>query len=604
MAGPDANDNIKEKVQSVREVVPGKSNNEIVLVLQYYDYNVEKAIQAYLEDGAKEALGEWHVPATKPNKKKKNKKKADNGATATSSGVAAAAVSAASSSSQPSALQGPSTSNGISSSSNSKSSLPNGDLYTGSVKGVSNSSTLEGAAAAGPSPTPSPSASTSTSTHLSSAHVAHSKHLNHRGHAGSHGHGHHGHAQRARTASECSTASSVGAGGDNHLRRPFHGLEKSIKDLQRQTTSLERLRLVLDHEMDRSHKSVKTVFDEMRTHLNTREKEMLTQMDLVKEQAYDVFKMRQEKAAMLKVHIERAEKLSEAELSDLRADVKHFVADRKIDEELGKTTRFQYDSDHLRDEILRFGEVMPVKCTYTARRPSVSSVASSSPADDVHTPLSPVPDLATSSLPSRYSQQQEDSNKMTAEELASLQLRLQNSLKIQGFQSHGHSSVNGSNSSASVEDPNSKLKNARRRNRNRGPRQDQEGWMTAAHVGESQSDSRAGTPSSTQASAGSGSPSPQRGSPRRGGSGGGGGSGRGGSSGRGGGGFGGGYRGRGRGSQGSGGYRGGQNQGRDSPRRPYSGGGGRGGGRGGGGGGGGDQGRQGDRPVTVNGSSS
>ena len=37
------------QVSAVREVVLGKSNNEIVLVLQYYDYNVEKAIQAYLE---------------------------------------------------------------------------------------------------------------------------------------------------------------------------------------------------------------------------------------------------------------------------------------------------------------------------------------------------------------------------------------------------------------------------------------------------------------------------------------------------------------------------------------------------------------------------
>ena len=36
----------------------------------------------------------------------------------------------------------------------------------------------------------------------------------------------------------------------------------------------------------------------------------------------EVFKMRQEKAAMLKVHIERAEKLSDSELGDLRADVK------------------------------------------------------------------------------------------------------------------------------------------------------------------------------------------------------------------------------------------------------------------------------------------
>lgn len=36
----------------------------------------------------------------------------------------------------------------------------------------------------------------------------------------------------------------------------------------------------------------------------------------------DVFKMRQEKAAALKIQIERAEKISEAELVELRADVK------------------------------------------------------------------------------------------------------------------------------------------------------------------------------------------------------------------------------------------------------------------------------------------
>ena len=37
------------QVTAVREVVPGKSNNEVILVLQFYDYNVEKTIQAYLE---------------------------------------------------------------------------------------------------------------------------------------------------------------------------------------------------------------------------------------------------------------------------------------------------------------------------------------------------------------------------------------------------------------------------------------------------------------------------------------------------------------------------------------------------------------------------
>jgi hypothetical protein len=34
----------------------------------------------------------------------------------------------------------------------------------------------------------------------------------------------------------------------------------------------------------------------------------------------------------------------------------HFVADRKIDDELGRTTRFLYDSDHMIREISKFGE--------------------------------------------------------------------------------------------------------------------------------------------------------------------------------------------------------------------------------------------------------
>lgn len=37
------------QVQAVREVVPGRSNNDIILVLQYYDYSVEQTIQAFLE---------------------------------------------------------------------------------------------------------------------------------------------------------------------------------------------------------------------------------------------------------------------------------------------------------------------------------------------------------------------------------------------------------------------------------------------------------------------------------------------------------------------------------------------------------------------------
>ena len=44
----------------MREVVPGKSNNEISLVLQHYDNNVELAIQAYLE-GEQSIIVSWNL---------------------------------------------------------------------------------------------------------------------------------------------------------------------------------------------------------------------------------------------------------------------------------------------------------------------------------------------------------------------------------------------------------------------------------------------------------------------------------------------------------------------------------------------------------------
>lgn len=605
MAGQDSHDNVKEKVQAVREVVPGKSNNEIVLVLQYYDYNVEKAIQAYFEDGAKEALGEWHVPTAKPNKKKKNKKKpsspgeADMGATTPVGGAAASATgSAASTSSQSSVVKTPASSNGvsaISSSSDSKPSLPNGDLhYDAESRLDALDSSLLGAAAPGAALLPTPTAGqisgradNGLSVNGSSPPVP-SKAQNHpRTHSGSHGHGHghHNHG-RTRTTSERSTSSNVGAGGDNHSKRPFQGLEKSIKDLQRQTTSLERLRLVLEHETDRSYKSIKSVFEEMRTHLNVREKQLIAEMDVVKQQAYEVFKMRQEKAALLKVQIERAEKLSESELIELRADVKQFVADRKVDEELGKTIRFHYDSDHLKEELLTFGQVLPVKCAYSARRPSVSSVASSGVGtDDI-----PIPSPLSSSQPAPI----QDGYQMTTDEMAELQTRLKNSLKIQGFSkgSPRPFSSSGATNSAAAQDDDRRPKNARRRNRNRERPEERRNDDTtttantanpAAPSSVSATDTR---PSSHQPSRPQGDlhndPLPQRNQPHS-------------PSSRG---EGGGSRGRG-GRRGSGsgsvsGYRG-QGQSRGSPRRPYSGGGGRGSGEP-------DRRQGGGRPVLVNGS--
>ena len=44
----------------------------------------------------------------------------------------------------------------------------------------------------------------------------------------------------------------------------FSGLEKSVKDLHRQTVSLERLKLVFNDEVEKAYKRIRSVFEEVR----------------------------------------------------------------------------------------------------------------------------------------------------------------------------------------------------------------------------------------------------------------------------------------------------------------------------------------------------
>uniref|UniRef100_A0A914YBW2 CUE domain-containing protein n=1 Tax=Panagrolaimus superbus TaxID=310955 RepID=A0A914YBW2_9BILA len=62
---------IEEKVQKVRQVVPTIKTNEIILALHNYDLDVERTIQAFLEEGSG-ALGDWENTAKSKKSKKKN----------------------------------------------------------------------------------------------------------------------------------------------------------------------------------------------------------------------------------------------------------------------------------------------------------------------------------------------------------------------------------------------------------------------------------------------------------------------------------------------------------------------------------------------------
>ncbi|XP_010127813.1 PREDICTED: SPATS2-like protein, partial [Chlamydotis macqueenii] len=62
------------KINAIRSIVPNKSNNEIVLVLQQFDNNVDKAVQAFMDGSATQVLKEWNMTGKKKNNRRKRSK--------------------------------------------------------------------------------------------------------------------------------------------------------------------------------------------------------------------------------------------------------------------------------------------------------------------------------------------------------------------------------------------------------------------------------------------------------------------------------------------------------------------------------------------------
>ncbi|ELK36331.1 Spermatogenesis-associated serine-rich protein 2 [Myotis davidii] len=157
-------------------------------------------------------------------------------------------------------------------------------------------------------------------------------------------------------------------------------IEKSVKDLQRCTVSLARYRVVVKEEMDASIKKMKQAFAELQSCLMDREVALLAEMDKVKAEAMEILLSRQKKAELLKKMTDVAVRMSEEQLVELRADIKHFVSERKYDEDLGRVARFTCDVETLKKNIDSFGQVSHPKNSYSTRSrcSSVTSVSLSS----------------------------------------------------------------------------------------------------------------------------------------------------------------------------------------------------------------------------------
>ncbi|XP_031211060.1 spermatogenesis-associated serine-rich protein 2 [Mastomys coucha] len=377
-------ENMKEKINAVRAIVPNKSNNEIILVLQHFDNCVDKTVQAFMEGSASEVLKEWIVTGKKKNKKKKSKPKP---ASEASGSAADCSKSAPVQEGQPASSERGSVNgyhvNGAINDAESVDSLSEG-LETLSI----DARELEDPefAAADTLDRSGSVLENGVSDFQPKSLTAHSI----------------SNVQQSRNAAKSLSRTTTGAQVSNlgmenvplssTNKKLGSNIEKSVKDLQRCTVSLARYRVVVKEEMDASIKKMKQAFAELQSCLMDREVALLAEMDKVKAEAMEILLSRQKKAELLRKMTDVAVRMSEEQLVELRADIKHFVSERKYDEDLGRVARFTCDVETLKQSIDSFGQVSHPKNSYSNRSrcssvvvpvsltgPSDGSAAASSP---------------------------------------------------------------------------------------------------------------------------------------------------------------------------------------------------------------------------------
>ncbi|NWX21224.1 SPAS2 protein, partial [Aegotheles bennettii] len=353
-------ENMKEKVNvAVRAIVPNRSNNEIVLVLQHFDNCVDKTVQAFMEGNASEVLKEWTVTGKKKNKKKKTKPKPQ---AESSPGLPDPSKLVSTEEEQSANLEKGGINgfhvNGCAHDTESVDSLSEGlDALSIDARELEDS---EPAAPDMPDRTAVPELENgiadfdtkSLTMHPSQSPSSLRQRPEHRSTPRS--------LSRAAASGSTPASLSVTRLEDAPLspanKKLGSNIEKSVKDLQRCTVSLARYRVVVKEEMDASIKKMKQVFAELQSSLMDREVALLAEMDKVKAEAMEILLSRQKKAEALKKLTDVAVRMSEEQLVELRADIKHFVSERKYDEDLGRVAKFSCDLEALKKSIAAFGQ--------------------------------------------------------------------------------------------------------------------------------------------------------------------------------------------------------------------------------------------------------
>ncbi|XP_056278131.1 spermatogenesis-associated serine-rich protein 2 [Pseudoliparis swirei] len=371
-------DRMKEKISAVRAVVPNKSNNEIVLVLQHFENCVDKAVQAFLEGSAVEILKQWNVTGKKKPKKKK-KPKPQPEAPAEPAPPEAALLE-----------EGKDEVNGF---------HANGSVMDGeSLDSLSEHLDSASLDAAELDSEPATSETTGAEAEIQGSAPSPPLKQGGRNHQGRRNNRN---RHRLDTNSNQPTSSFPPTNdeqGSSGVKKMAPNIDRSVKDLQRCTASLTRYRIVVKEEMDSSIKKMKQTFAELLSCLMDREVTLMGEMDKVKAEAMANLNTRQKKAEELRRLTDKSASMSEEQLTELRADIKHFVSERKYDEDLGRAVRFTFDLEPLKTSISGFGSVYHPRTSYSNRSRCSSTSSSVAGPSQLETP----PPTQTRSPPNEH----------------------------------------------------------------------------------------------------------------------------------------------------------------------------------------------------------
>uniref|UniRef100_A0A915C0V4 Spermatogenesis-associated serine-rich protein 2 n=3 Tax=Parascaris univalens TaxID=6257 RepID=A0A915C0V4_PARUN len=389
---------MEEAVARVREVVHSASKNDIILALHNFDLDVNRTIQAFCDDGAQSALDSWERTGSSANKKKTQKKKK-------ASAVPVVSTEAAHSKQQSTPAP---PSNGNVHFNDHSSPSSNGDVKPAPTASLSSAPVFvdDTRPSAVDQKTPLAASQLTNSSHLTSLHA-----LN-----------------------------------DDQKDKI---LSTEISSLKGHGAEIDQIEAAFENELSLAEENVRSVFKGIRQLLADRESHLLAELKRAHDDGARVLNERRVLACELHERALRIDAMSEREQAELRDEVAMFTAQTAAEREIAHADRFLYDSASLVKLVKNFGQVVSVKSSLsgpstgvpTATRQAACAIKHSTSHSSIVSSLGEDSGLGQVSPVANERHVVEVSNggicmksdALSADELADLNKKLQETLRAQGI---------------------------------------------------------------------------------------------------------------------------------------------------------------------------